>query len=423
MIVDMASGTITASVGDIHIRDGEIIGIGASIAAPAAAERIDMTGMLITPGLVDTHWHMWNSLARGFAMSRLGPFAKTMAALSKIWTPEASGLSVRLATAEAVKSGITCVHNWSHNTKGTEFAEAELAAMEASGIRGRYSYGYPQALKPDEKMDFAALREFRAAHFPSGSKGLIHLGLCTRGPDRSDEQIWQEEWEVARDLAIPITTHIASDRKAGLMGNIAKMASSGYLGPDVQLVHATHATAEDFAKIAAAKSPVSISPWTELEVGYGVPPIAGMASANLNIGLSVDNLVLAGNADMFTVMKLAADLAAGQSENQGAVPDDSIFGWATAGGASSLNLGHQVGVLKSGLRADIIAVRMKDLNTVNAMSPAFLLTHAARPENVDFVMIDGQVHKQGGVLTRIDETDLKAEAGEMIDKLRRNAGL
>lgn len=407
---------------DVHIRGGKIVTIAETIAVQGA-ERIDVSGMLLSPGLVDTHWHMWNSLARGFSMSRLGPFAKTMAALAKAWTPEASALSVKLAMAEAVQSGITTVNNWAHNTKGQEFAAAELAAMQESGVRGRFSYGYPQALKPGDRMDFSTLERFQASNFQASRKGLIHLGLCTRGPDRTEPSIWQEEWSFARDHKIPITTHIASDRAAGAMGNIAKMAAAGHLGPDVQLVHATHASEQDFKLIAEAGSPLSISPWSELEVGYGIPPVAAIAAAGVKLGLSVDNMVLAGNADMFAVMKLTADIAVGQAEKQGQAGDAIVLNWATATGAETLGLGGTTGTLAPGKRADVIAIRMDALNTVASMSPAFLMTHAAQPGNVDLVMIDGVVHKRHGKLTRIDADELTAQADAMMADLRRVARL
>ncbi len=419
LVLSMEAGQ-GATIADIHVRQREIVQVAPKIDVPGA-RRIDLSGCIVMPGLVDTHWHMWNSLARGFSMSKLGPFAKTMAPLAKAWTPEAAALSVRLATTEALNSGITTVNNWAHNTKSVEFAEAEYTAMTESGIRGRFSYGYPQALKPDARIDFDALGQFADRH--SDNNGLIHLGICTRGPDRSGSEIWKEEWAFARERRLPITTHIASDRSAAAMQNIAIMSQGGFLGPDVQLVHATHATREDFRMIKKSGSPVSISPWTELHVGYGVPPIALMAETGVTMGLSVDNMVLSGNADMFSVMKVTADLAAGQTETQGKVTDATVLEWAVPSGAASLGLSDQVGALAVGKRADIIAVRMSDLNTVSAMSPAFAITHSAQPANVQFVMVGGKVHKDGGSLTNIDVAALTDEAEKTMADLRQEVNL
>ncbi|MFC3691451.1 amidohydrolase family protein [Chenggangzhangella methanolivorans] len=419
-VVTMDPGLGDLATGDVHIRDGAIAAVAASIAAPGVPRR-DMRGRVVMPGFVDTHWHMWNTIARGLPSSRLGPFAKTMGALAKVWTPQASALSVRLALAEAVNSGITTAQNWAHNTATPDFAEAELAAQRASGVRGRFAYGYPQALSPDTTIDVAALKRFAERH--GGAGGLVLLGMCARGPDRSADDVWRGEWRAARELKLPITAHVASNRASAAEGAIAVMHRDGLLGPDVQIVHATHARPEDFALMKEAGSPLSISPWTELEVGYGLPAIPAMAASGVEMGLSVDNMVLAGRADMFDVMRLTADLAAGMAEKQSALPDRRVLEWATIGGARGLGLGDAVGSLKPGKRADVIAVRADGLTTSPAGTVDFLLTHAAQPADVDFVMIDGVVHKEGGRLTRVDVEALVAEAAATIARLTEQAGV
>ncbi|AMB43322.1 amidohydrolase family protein [Methylobacterium sp. AMS5] len=408
--------------GDVHVRDGAIVRVAAAIAAPGVARR-DMSGCVVMPGFVDTHWHMWNSLARGLPQSRLGPFGKTMAPLARAWTPEASALGVRLAAAEAIHAGITTVHNWAHNVKGPDFAEAEREALAASGLRGRFAYGYPQALGEDAAMDLSDLERMRDRHFARESAGLLSLGICARGPDRSAASVWRREWEAARSLGLPITAHVASDRAAAARGNIVVMHRDGLLGPDVQLVHATHASRDDLRLVAESGSPISISPWTELEVGYGRPAIADMADAGVEMGLSVDNMVLAGHADMFGVMRITADLARGLREDQGALTDRRVLEWATIGGARGLGIAQTTGSLTPGKRADVIAVRRDAINTAPAGTVDFMLTHAAQPANVDFVMVDGVVHKENGRHTRVDVEALLAQAQESIARLRQKAGL
>ncbi|WAJ28233.1 amidohydrolase family protein [Antarcticirhabdus aurantiaca] len=408
--------------GDVHVRDGAIVAVAAAIEAPGVARR-DMSGCVVMPGFVDTHWHMWNSLARGLPQSRLGPFGKTMAPLARAWTPEASALGVRLAAAEAIHAGITTVHNWAHNVKGPDFAEAEREALVASGLRGRFAYGYPQALGEEEVMDLSDLERMRDRHFAGGSAGLVSLGICARGPDRSASPVWRREWEAARSLGLPITAHVASDRAAAAMGNIAVMHRDALLGPDVQLVHATHATKDDLRRVAESGSPISISPWTELEVGYGLPVIADMADAGVEMGLSVDNMVLAGHADMFGVMRITADLASGMREDQGALSDRRVLEWATLGGARGLGIAQTTGSLTPGKRADVIAVRRDAINTAPVGTVDFMLTHAAQPTNVDFVLVDGVVHKENGRHTRVDQEALIAQAQETIARLRQEAGI
>ena len=248
--------------------------------------------------------------------------------------------------------------------------------------------------------------------------GLVDLGVALRGPDRSAPAIWRRELTAARALGLPVTLHLASDRASAAKGFIAVMHAEKLLGPDVQIVHATHASKRDLALLKDAGSPLSISPWTELEVGYGVPMLGDMAASGVEMGLSVDNMVLAGQADMFSVMRLAIDLAAGQGEKQGVIPNRRALEWATIGGARGLGLASMTGSLTPGKRADIIAIDKGALHTMPVRHVDVMLTHAARPADVELVMIDGVVHKRDKRLVGIDVAALLAEADRTITQLR-----
>lgn len=403
---------------DLLISNGRIEAIGPNLPT-GEAEVIDLSGHILMPGFVDTHWHMWNTAARGLWRSAKGGFMPTMAAIAPHFTPADVAIGVDLALAQAVNSGITTIHNWAHNVRSPAHAEAEIAAMVRSGVRGRFAYGYAQDAGKEQPMDLDHLSVI-ARRPPSN---LVSIGICARGPDRSDASVWQAEWDAARRLDLPISTHMASDAKAAAGGGIAALAARDGLGLDVQLVHLTSASRTDMDRVAKAGSPVSISPWTELEVGYGVPPIPDMIAAGLLIGLSVDNMVLAGQADMFSVMRLSSDLARGLSRNQLLMEDMTALRWATTDGSRSLGLGKQVGALAPEMHADVIAVRADALNTTPAADLPSLLTHSARPDNVSLVLIDGVVHKRDGHLVRADLPAIQAQATASITRIRSTAGI
>lgn len=235
--------------------------------------------------------------------------------------------------------------------------------------------------------------------------------------------MWTAEWDAARRLGLPISTHLASDAAAAARGGVAALARRRGLGPDVQLVHLTAASRRELDQVAAAGSPVSISPWTELEVGYGLPPVPAMLAAGVLLGLSVDNMVLAGHADMMGVMRVTLDLARGLTRRQDAVEDAAALRWATCDGARSIGMDDRVGTIMPGRRADIILVRTDALHTAPVGSSAALLTHAARADDVRFVMIDGVIHKRDGALTRVDRRDLLARATRSIDRIKAAAGV
>lgn len=418
-LLTMEPGAEVLTSADLLIQDGVIQRLGPALAAPEGATVIDGADHIVLPGFVDTHFHMWNSMLRGLSHSAKGGFAPTMKAVSGLFTPQDNALGVSLAAAQAIDSGITSLHNWAHNVIGPDHAEAEWAAMADSGLRGRFAYGYPQALAPGQAMDL----EHLAAIAQRGTSGRVRLGACVRGPDRADAAVWRHEWTTLRRLGLPLSTHIASDRKAAALGGIDILAREGLLGPDTLMVHATHATPAQIARLAQARAPLSISPWTELAVGYGVPPVAAMAQTGVPMGLSADNVVLAGQVDMFAIMRLTADLAAGLRETQQAVDDRDILAWATRDGARALGLHRETGTLTPGKRADLMIVDAGSLNMRGARDPVTAIVRAARPADVRWVLIDGQVRKSDGQVRGFDRARLETRAVERMTQLRAAAGI
>ena len=223
-----------------------------------------------------------------------------------------------LACAEAINSGITTVHDWSHNVRGPAHAEAELRALAEAGLRARYSYGYSAGHPNEQVMDTGGLRALHrdwdswSGPGAPGGPGLLTLGMACRGLGGSNPAmrvppgVYQREMATARELGLPLTVHASGPPTAA--GQIAALAGSGLLGPDLQVVHANSATPAEIAQLAEAGCAVSLSPFSELLIGYGLPRTAELLAAGIRVGLSVDTTALTGNADMFAIMKLTQGL-------------------------------------------------------------------------------------------------------------------
>jgi len=165
MTMERDSGDITG--GDVHVRDGVIVAVGPKLNAAGAAT-LSGEGMIVLPGLVETHWHMWNTLLR--SMSGEKPetgYFRTTAALGQKCEPSDMYQGTRLAAAEAINSGITFVHDWCHNIRGFDHAEADLKALgETNALVGRR--GSPLSRRLLE----AVTREY-AARFSDGDGKFI----------------------------------------------------------------------------------------------------------------------------------------------------------------------------------------------------------------------------------------------------------
>jgi 5-methylthioadenosine/S-adenosylhomocysteine deaminase len=424
-VVTMDPGTGDVPGGDVLVSDGLIAAVGPSLAVPPGCAELDAAGMIVAPGLVDTHWHMWNTLLRG--MSETGPgYFRLMARAGPAFGDGDVYHGTLLACAEAISSGITTVHDWCHNVRGPGHAAAGLRALGEAGLRGRFSYGYSAGHANDRPMDTDDLVRLHRDWASRSGQGLLSLGMAWRGTGGSDPamrlrpEVYRPEIEAARGLGLPVTVHACGPRSAA--GQIQALAGAGLLGPDLQVVHANCATGAEIGQLAEAGAAVSVSPFSELLIGYGLPRTAELVAAGIPVGLSVDTTALTGNADMFAIMKLTQGVSNALAFDEFAMTARRTLELATLGGAASLGLGAVTGSLSPGKRADLITVSAGGANLGVLTDPVQMLVTAAQPANVDTVIVDGRVLKRGGELTTLDAARIRADARQALSGVLARAG-
>lgn len=379
---------------DVAISHGKIVAVGRGLTPISGSREIDANGMILIPGIVDAHWHLWNSALRNSAPTAQGEtFFKSQLAASSGFTPDSDAQGVTLGLRDAANAGITTVNNWSHNLRTPAFADAELRVMKASGLRGRLWYGYPQDLPADAPMDFADVKRLQG--LLAGSH-RIDLGIAIRGPERTGPAVWKPEFAFAKAQGLPVSTHISVTRQAQAKGAIQQMATLGLLTPMLQLVHATHAEFQDIAAIAKGGASVCITPLSEMRVGFGLAPVVALHEAGVSLCLGTDTLVLAGNANPFMVMQTALNLATAMSENEMALTAADVLRWATQGGADSMGLGSMIGSITPGKSADLTLIDGRQWGHVSLDNAAATVVQSATPADVQCVMVDGRWVKEGG---------------------------
>jgi len=409
---------------DVHVRNGQIVGVGASLAAPGA-QMLDGRGMIVLPGLVETHWHMWNTLLRSMAGDRKEhgyfPTART---LGEAYTPDDNYQGTRLSAAEAINSGITTVHDWSHNIRSPEYAEADLRALRESGIRARFSYGAAQGQSTEAPINTSDIERLQRNWKTYSNEGLLTLGLAWRGVSTSatgaiSGAVWRKDLDAARTMGIPVSVHAANARARA--GTIEVFAKEKVLGKDLQVIHAIWVTPAEIRALAESGTAVSLSPYTELRIGFGLPKTGEFLAAGVPVGLSVDTTTLSGNADMFAIMKAIQNVENVRHEDEFRLPARRVLELGTLEGARSMGLAAQVGSLRAGKRADLIMVNTRDVNLGVFSDPSHMLVEAAQPANVDTVVVDGRILKRGGRLTAIDVGQVVNEASAALTALRKRA--
>jgi 5-methylthioadenosine/S-adenosylhomocysteine deaminase len=422
MTMDEAGDIANAGV---HVANGAIVAVGQNLKAPGASV-IDGNGMIVLPGLVETHWHMWNTLLRSMSGDKpeFGYF-RTTAMLGQKYLADNMYQGTRLACAEAINNGITHVHDWCHNIRGPAFADADLKALRESGLRARFSYGAAQGMPNNQQIDLADIKRLRDDWAKISPDGLITLGFAWRGQGGNNAataippEVYKAEIEGARALGLPISVHASGSRPA--ISQIDGIAKAGLLRNDMQIIHANKASGDEIKALGDAGAVISISPFTELRIGFGLPQTSKFLDAGIPVGLSVDTVELSGNADMFGIMKVVQNAENGIAENEFKLSARRVLQLATSEGARSMGIGDKTGSLKPGKRADLIMVNTRGINLGIFGDPAHMLVTAAEPANVDTVVVDGRILKRHGKLTVLEVDAVVSDAAAANVALRKRA--
>jgi 5-methylthioadenosine/S-adenosylhomocysteine deaminase len=419
--------TMDADLGDIargtiHVKDGAIVAVGAEVAAPGA-RTVEGNGMIVMPGLIDTHWHMWNTLFRSFAGDKPEEgYFPTVARFGQHMTADDVFQSTRLSAAEAINSGITFVHSWCHNVRSQAHAEADVRALGETGIRARHSCGWPQGLPDSEPADQRPIESLAKNWQAWSADGLLTLGMAWRGQFRAGPikpEVYQPEFDNARKLGLPITVHVASSSK--LVNQIEPLHKANLLGKDVQLIHTIAASPTELDMMKESGCAVSVSPGSELRIGFGLPQTSEMLARGIPLGISVDTEALVGSSSLFAVLKLARMVENAKAGSEFKMSARRALELGTIEGARSMGLGDRIGSLKPGKRADLMMINTDALNMALMTDPAHLVLECTEPENVDTVVIDGRVLKRGGKLVAIDAHKVVSEARVALAGVRERA--
>src|SRR5258706_8384613 len=422
-ILSMDAAIGRSARGEVDVRDGAIVAVAKEITAPATTS-IDARGMICMPGFIDTHVHLWTSVCRAVIRMddpKFGYFPVTNR-LGPHYAPEDSYRSVRLGLAEALSAGATTVHNWAHNVRSPDHADAELRGMRDIGLRGRFSYGPAQGMPNDKPMDLDGLAKIKREWMPND--GMLTLGINSRnvGSDPNPLRgnvpldIVKQEWGGARALGLPITLHTSGPSP------IKYLDDAGLLGPDVQLVHPLLTTAEERRILKERGVSYSTSPVGEARrpASTGLIQFAELLEAGVKVSLSTDN-ASSYSFDYFASMRMLYALHQHRVGQRVPLTARRLVQLATLDGAGDLGIADRTGSLKPGKRADIILVRTGDINIAPAGDAYEALVSFAQPRNVDTVIADGRILVRAGRFTALDHAEVLKEAAESVVALRARA--
>jgi 5-methylthioadenosine/S-adenosylhomocysteine deaminase len=428
--VDDSTGDVPQ--GDVLIRDDLIVAVGLGLSPSSGdAEIIDATGRLVIPGLVDTHRHVWQGAIAAYTPQITGAGYEpiVLAGISPEYAPQDIYAGTLWGALQALDAGITTIADWAHNLQSAEHADANLRGLQDSGIRGYFLYGGPgpKADEPNPPHPHDA-RRMRDQHFPNGVNGRLRMGMALRGPAFTSEERNTEDFNFARELGLPISTHVGM---AGTVGAIRMIDRNGLLGSDINYAHGNMLTDEEFDLIASSNGTLSITASSDMLMQFGTYPATGRAlERHITCGFGVDTICSCGT-DLFSEMRLAlaaersranADaLTSGLRVPNVALHQRDMLRLATIEGARVWNLQDETGTLTPGKQADIAVIDMRSPHLDGFGDQIAMMVLGAGPADVETVIVGGDIVKRDGKLAGDHVAKARALMQESRERLRPRA--
>lgn len=420
--MDPALGDLPS--GDVLIEGEKILAVGPDL-SNGEVEVIDAEGMIVMPGFVDSHRHIWEGLLRNIGTDvplegRTSYISFVLHKLAPAFRPEDAYVGNLVSALGAIDAGITTLLDWSHIQDSPAHTDAVIQALNDSGLRAVFAYGFPWWGKWEERQPSWFVRA--ATEYFSTKDQKLTLALAAPGPEFTDFEVTRDHWKLARETGARITTHVG----VGSYGQDAKVqefGQAGLLGPDTTYIHCTTLNDTEIQMIVDTGGTVSLASPVEMMMGHGMPPIQKFLDRGLRPSLSVD-VETNVPGDMFNQMRsvLGLQRAIASAEGKTPVSTREVLAYATIEGARANGLDSKVGTLTPGKQADLILLRTDRMNVTPLNDPATAVVAGMDTGNVDTVLIGGRVMKRHGELLHVDWPAVRRKAAESRDFVVNKSG-
>jgi len=422
-VVTMDDAGSEHAAGWLLVRDGLVEAAGGG-APPAADETVDLGGAVVTPGLVNTHHHLYQTLTR--ARAQEATLFEWLVALYPVWAhvdEESEYAAARTGLAELALSGCTTVfdHHYVFPRGRGGLVEAEVQAARELGVRivasrGSMDLGESQGgLPPDslvEDIDTVLADTERLAALQDGD-GLVQIAVAPCSPFSVTGKLMQESAELARRRGLVLHTHLAEtvdeeEYCKELYGcrPVEYLDSLGWLDGDVWCAHCVHLSGPDVERFRETGTGVAHCPTSNLRLGAGVAPLRELLDAGVRVGLGVDGSASNERGDLFFEVKQALLVARGRGGPRALTAREALR-IGTRGGAAVLRR-DDIGSLEPGRRADFAVWDTGGLELGGADDPVAGLVLAG-PHRVDRLVVAGRDVVRDGRLVNADEEEIAHE--------------
>jgi cytosine/adenosine deaminase-related metal-dependent hydrolase len=450
-VVTLNSSQPVLEARQILIDDGTIAQVGRKIRTEGTpiTKRIDCSGMIVMPGLVNAHCHLTEILQKSFRdnmrMEIWRGYRATTEDLAKLTAAEI-GTAAELACSEMLKNGVTAVVDHFSTRPGltVKKMEAILGAFEKTGIRGmlvpslrdqdsirlatqssnrrnKAAQTSPEPWKDEVLTVLARLRG-------GGSHSGIMLGPSS--PMNCSDGLLREVVKFAEQYDLGIHTHLLETRLQAwtarkLYGTTicAHLAEIGFLSPRVSGAHSIWLADRDMDLMASSGASAVHNPASNLKLGSGIAPVAKLKARGVNVALGTDGGDTSDSYSIFEQMRLAAYLSRVVAEDpEHWITAADALKMGTVNGAQAIPAWRdKIGEIKPGNSADLIllkpTLRLRPLRDV-----VHQLVFCEGGQSVDTVLVGGNIVVESGRLTRVDEENLVRRVEPISRKMHRLYG-
>jgi cytosine/adenosine deaminase-related metal-dependent hydrolase len=429
-VVTMDADRTEHAVGHVVVEDGRISAVGAGLApAELGGPHTDVTGCLVTPGLVNTHHHLFQWVTRGLAVDE-GLFG-WLTTLYPVWggiDEDIVGAAAAAGLTWLARTGCTTStdHHYVFPADGGDVLGAEIAAAHKVGLRfmptrgsmdlGRRDGGLP----PDHVVEdidtiLAASAAAIDTHHDPGPDSMLRIGLAPCSPFSVTPDLLRQSAALARDKGVRLHTHLAETideeefcRERFGRTPVEYMETLGWLGDDVWLAHGIHFDDPAIKTLAAAGTGVAHCPSSNARLGAGIARTADLRAAGVPVGLGVDGAASNEACSLIEEVRHALLFARARGGPQALAVRDALE-LATNGGARLLGWDDQIGSLEPGKQADIAVWRLDNLGHADVVDPVAALVLGAAPP-LELLMVGGRTVVERDHVVTVDEHELTQSA-------------
>ena len=403
----------------------EAVGVGAE---PAAAEVIDASDCLVTPGLVNTHHHMYQNLTRAYPPMTDKPLFGWLQSLYPLWRgidEESVHASAFVGLAELALSGCTTStdHLYLHPRGAGDLLAAEIAAAQSLGVRFHPTRGSMSlsekdgGLPPDDVVadddEILAASESAVHRFHDRSHGaMVRIALAPCSPFSVTERLMVASAELAERLDVRLHTHFAENREdddfsIATFGcrPMEYLERTGWCSDRTWVAHCVMPNPDEVRRLGAARIGVAHCPSSNCILSSGISPVTALRAAGVKVGLGVDGSSSADSASLWLEARSAMLLAKLRDGAQAGTARAALE-MATLGGAGCLGREGEIGVIAPGAVADLAVWRLDGVAFSGAIADPVEAWLRSGPASAWHTIVNGRFVVRDGRVAHADLPDM-----------------